>query len=354
MPRYVIIGAGAVGASLAAQFALSGIDYVLVGRGAQIRHIKDHGLTFRRPDGVRQIKLAAFDLAEPSELREGDILLLTVKSQDAAGALAYWSWRAVAGSHLPAASSLPIVTFQNGLATEAAALRTFANVYGASILTPALFTETGTVAVAGDPVLGIVTVGRFPAGRDALSDQIAADLTKAGYLAEAVSDISRWKAAKLLHNVRNVLELFDGDVALREQISTALVQEATQALHAAGYTLASPSERSIDISHWRIAPDSGVAPGQQSTWQSFTRGASSEVDFLNGEIVLLGRLHGIPTPHNEAVQRLAGQLAEKAEFTKPLPLETIAALLDRSEEPARGGPAIHPGRTVTSNFNSAA
>lgn len=45
MPRYVIIGAGAVGASLAAQFALSGIDYALVGRGDQITHIRQHGLT---------------------------------------------------------------------------------------------------------------------------------------------------------------------------------------------------------------------------------------------------------------------------------------------------------------------
>ncbi len=161
MSRYIIIGAGAVGASLAAQFALSEIDYVLVGRGAQIRHIKQHGLTFRRPTVVRQIELSAFDLEEPPELRKDDILLLTVKSQDAASALAFWSWRDVAGSRLPASLSLPIVTFQNGLATEAAALRTFANVYGASILTPALFTRTGTVAVAGDPQLGIATVGRF-------------------------------------------------------------------------------------------------------------------------------------------------------------------------------------------------
>lgn len=354
MPRYVIIGAGAVGASLSAQLALSGIDYALVGRGAQIKHIKEHGLTFRRPHGLRQIKLSAFDLAEPPELREGDVLLLTVKSQDAASALAYWSWRTVAGSHVPAASSVPIVTFQNGLATEAAALRTFANVYGASILTPALFTETGTVAVAGDPQLGIVSVGRYPAGRDALSDRIAADLTKAEYLAEAVSDIRRWKAAKLLHNVRNVLELFDGDDALRERISTALVQEATQALEGAGYTLALPSERNIDISDWRLAPGSGVAPGQQSTWQSFTRGASSEVDFLNGEIVLLGRLHGVPTPYNEAIQRLAGELAEKAEFTEALPLEAIAAQLERNEEPVLGGHAVLPGRTVSRHFNPAA
>lgn len=126
-----------------------------------------------------------------------------------------------------------MVTFQNGLATEAAALRTFANVYGASILTPARFTETGQVVVGGDPEVGIVTVGRFPNGANETSNRIAADLYRAGYLAEQSSDIRRWKSAKLLHNVRNVLELFDGPADLRGEIGEALVDEARRTLQAA-------------------------------------------------------------------------------------------------------------------------
>ena len=31
-----------------------------------------------------------------------------------------------------------------------------------------------------------------------------------------------------------------------------------------------------------------------------------ETDQLNGEVVLLGRLHGVPTPVNELLRRLAG------------------------------------------------
>lgn len=328
MPRYVIIGAGAVGASLAAQFALSGIDYVLIGRGAQVNHIRQHGLTFQRPGGSRQIPLEAFDVADAPELHPDDVLLLTVKSQDAASALAFWSWRNVSGTDAPAATAVPIVTFQNGLATEAAALRTFARVYGASILTPARFTQTGTVVAAGEPELGIVTVGRFPSGDDETSKQIATDLKRANYLAEVTNDIRRWKAAKLLHNVGNVLELFDGAETLREIVGAAIIEEARQALAAAGYTFASPSERKVDISNWRVAPDSGIVRGQQSTWQSFTRGASSEVDFLNGEIVLLGRLHGIATPYNVVVQALAGELAQRGTFIAPLPLEAIISRLD--------------------------
>ncbi|TWF58934.1 ketopantoate reductase family protein [Neorhizobium alkalisoli] len=337
MTRYVIIGAGAVGASLAAQFELNGITYALVGRGAQISHIREHGLSYQRPSGTQQIRLNAFDLADPPELRPDDILLLTVKSQDATGALAFWSWRPVAGTTGTAAENLPVVTFQNGLATEAAALRTFANVYGASILTPARFTETGQVVVGGDPEVGIVTVGRFPAGADETSNRIAADLYRAGYLAEQSSDIRRWKSAKLLHNVRNVLELFDGPADLRGEIGEALVDEARRTLQAAGYRLAAPSERTIDISNWRVAQNSGIHPGQQSTWQSFARGTSSEVDFLNGEIVLLGRLHGVLTPYNDAVQLLAGKLAQQGSLSSTVPLDVILSLIDNSESTRQTG-----------------
>ena len=47
-----------------------------------------------------------------------------------------------------------------------------------------------------------------------------------------------------------------------------------------------------------------------SSWQSLARGAGSiEADFLNGEIVLEGALHGVPTPVNALLQRMASRAA---------------------------------------------
>jgi 2-dehydropantoate 2-reductase len=52
------------------------------------------------------------------------------------------------------------------------------------------------------------------------------------------------------------------------------------------------------------------APRRSSTWQSLTKGAGSvETDYLTGEVVLLGRLHGVATPANALLQRLATELA---------------------------------------------
>ena len=55
-------------------------------------------------------------------------------------------------------------------------------------------------------------------------------------------------------------------------------------------------------------PIAGATRAGGSTWQSLARGAAMlETDYLNGEIALLGRLHGVPTPVNERLQLLAAE-----------------------------------------------
>jgi len=45
---------------------------------------------------------------------------------------------------------------------------------------------------------------------------------------------------------------------------------------------------------------------------SSSRGTGTiEADFLNGEIVLLGRTHGVPTAVNETLQKMANQAARE-------------------------------------------
>ena len=49
-----------------------------------------------------------------------------------------------------------------------------------------------------------------------------------------------------------------------------------------------------------------------STTQSLARGTGSiETDWLNGEIVLLGRLHGVPTPANGYFLGLGARLVRE-------------------------------------------
>ncbi len=54
----------------------------------------------------------------------------------------------------------------------------------------------------------------------------------------------------------------------------------------------------------------GRPRGGGSSWQSLQRGTGNiEADYLNGEIVMLGRLNGVPTPVNERLQWRAREAA---------------------------------------------
>ena len=78
-----------------------------------------------------------------------------------------------------------------------------------------------------------------------------------------------------------------------------------------------------------VRPVNGEFRGGGSSWQSLARGTRSiETDYLNGEIVLLGRIHGVPTPANELMQRVANRLANEGAPPQSIPLETLLAQLD--------------------------
>src|ERR1700712_6059523 len=92
MTRYVIIGAGAIGATLAAQLHLAGIDAVLVARGENLTSIRTRGLTVRRPAFTETVPVAVVGSADELELRHDDILVLATKTQDAEAVLSTWAW----------------------------------------------------------------------------------------------------------------------------------------------------------------------------------------------------------------------------------------------------------------------
>jgi 2-dehydropantoate 2-reductase len=121
----------------------------------------------------------------------------------------------------------------------------------------------------------------------------------------------RWKYGKLLMNLGNAIEAVSGLPARSGPIPALARQEGVACLRAANIDFVSESEdksRRGDL--LRISPIAGQARQGGSSWQSlFRKTHHIESDYLNGEIVLLGRIHGVPTPVNAVLQRLANQFA---------------------------------------------
>lgn len=327
--RYLIIGAGAVGGTIGGRLAQSGRDVVLIARGSHLKHLQDNGLRLITAAGVVSAMVPA--AAGPDaigELRPDDVLVLAVKSQDTAAAVRDWAAAPVQGGG-SAGERLPIVCAQNGVANEAMALRLFAKVYGLCVWLPATHLEPGVVISHTAPMSGILLLGGYPHGVDEVVTRIGADLSASFFDAPVVPDVMRWKYGKLLMNLGNAIEALLGHTASDHGDSVAELRRACQAegravLAAAGIPFNSDEERRAlqgDRMEFQDIPNASRGGG--STWQSMTRGTPVETDYLNGEIALLGRLHGVPTPVNERLQRLVAEAVRDGRTPGQTPIDRL-------------------------------
>ena len=293
--RYVVYGAGAVGGVIGARLHLAGRPTTFVARGAHLERLRADGLVLDTEEGELVVPARATDTAAGIDWTGDPVVLLTVKSHQTTTALDDLAEHAPAGTR--------VVSAQNGVANETAILRRFVRTYALCVMLPATHLVPGVVVQKCHPTPGILDLGRFPAGTDAVTDVVAANLRVAGFESVARPDIMAWKHRKLLVNaVGDVAALFGRDPAATE-LALRVAAEGEAVLAAAGIPVVSAAEddeRRGDVLRMR----DGVTGGN-SLRQSLSRGLSSEVDHRAGEIVLLGRLHGVPTPANELVQRTA-------------------------------------------------
>ncbi|WP_406445673.1 ketopantoate reductase family protein [Streptomyces sp. NBC_01613] len=330
--RYIVVGAGAVGGSIGGRLHESGRDVVLVARGAHGAALRADGLRFTSPEGTRCLRVPVAEGPEDVELRPDDVLVLAVKTQHTAAALARWAGRPVAGGGT-AGESLPLVCAQNGVENERLALRLFRRVYGVCVVLPSSFLRPGSVTAACGPYTGVLLLGRYPSGADDTAHRIAADLEESVFRAPVVADVMRFKYAKLLGNLTQTVEALCGPVAAGTpagELAERVRAEGTAVLKAAGIDFADAAELAAlrkGAVEPRPVPDEERALG--STWQSLARGAGSiEADYLNGEFVLLGRTHGVPTPVNETLLRLANASAAQGRPPGTTSAAEVLPLLD--------------------------
>jgi 2-dehydropantoate 2-reductase len=295
---YVLYGAGAVGGVIGARLHLAGHHVTLVARGPHLARIRADGLRLDTADGVQQVRAAATDTAAEVDWSADPVVILAVKSHQTEAALAD-----LAGSAPP---STPVVCAQNGVANEPAALRLFAGTYAITVMLPSQHLEPGLVVQACHPVPGILDIGRFPEGTDDVAGRVAVDLRSAGFESVPRADIMAWKYRKLVTNaVGDVSAVLPDDA---DELKPLVRAEAEAVLAAAGIRAVSHEEdleRRGDVLRYRSDVD-----GPNSLGQSLARGTpGTEVDHRAGEIVLLGRLHGVPTPVNERIQRTVHRLA---------------------------------------------
>jgi 2-dehydropantoate 2-reductase len=321
--RYIIYGAGGIGGTIGARLFLAGYDVILITRGDHLKAIQTKGLTFKIPEDTHELPILAVGHPSEIEFRQDDVVIFTMKSQD--------SESAQRDLYATAGSKIPVVCAQNGVENERLAARLFEHVYGLFIWLPATFLDPGVVRNEASPLAGVLNIGLYPKGLDGRAEVIAYDLRESAFSCLTHSKIMRWKYAKLLRNLRNALHAICGLKDSTDDIFEILHAEALTCYQAAGIEFQPNEELQAHIqSQTSLVEIEGSPRMGSSSWQSLARGLSSiESDYLNGEIVLMGALHGIATPANRVVQQLADQVTREKKAPGSIHPEELRRQIDQ-------------------------
>jgi 2-dehydropantoate 2-reductase len=329
--RYIIYGAGAIGGPIGGLLFEAGRDVVLIARGEHGRKVSANGLRFGTPaGGWRNLRIPIVEHPRELTIGAGDVVVLSMQSQGTQAALEALSQLA--------SPDVPIVCAQNGVDNERAALRHFANVHGLVVQLFGAYVEPGVVASCDDPS-PMCDVGRYPSGVDDVDRAIATDFEAASIQCIPRADIMAHKYAKLVLNTTNALAAAIGRSAPDMELARLAREESYKVFAAAGIAVSTESDpRNAIRKHGLIE---GKPYGGNSAFQSIERGRTRlETDYLNGEIVLLGRLHGVPTPVNEFLADLALRLVKTRTKAGSLTIGEVEAGLPRVG-PALPGSSLH-------------
>lgn len=302
-----VFGAGAIGSVIGARLHEQGVPVTLVGRPAHVEAINAHGLRLRTPAGLRLVQLSAVT----SFGGRPDVVLLTVKSQDVQGACRQIT------AHFGGAI---VVTMQNGVRCDAEAADVVGRdrVVGCILYMSATYLEPGVVEQLPG---GWLELGApFPESRNRI--EAVAGLLAGAIRTTLISDTAAARWTKLMGNLTNAIPSATGLPAGRafrhpilSRLAVAAIREGVRTAQLSGHRM-DRSRRARQLRLMSVLPlplsyrlfGSGQArpfPRDStfggSTQQSFLRGSSSELDYLNGEIVRAGRQIGRPTPINQAL-----------------------------------------------------
>jgi 2-dehydropantoate 2-reductase len=307
--RYIIYGAGGIGSSIGGHLLRTGHQSILIGRPGHVNAINQSGLTLNTPQDSYNLKIPAVTSPDEVEWSPDDIVMLCVKSQDTEEAL-----RALIAAG-PDPTRIPVFCAQNSITNEPEAARYFDQVYGVMVGFTGIYLEDGIVYNPVEGNAGYVEVGLYPSGIDELAKQVVSDLRAASFAVNESSSVMSSKGAKMIGNLGNALSaICDGKGDVNRFMERAR-EEARQCFTTAGIPFEERSELSARTKAVRGVnrlPENVRNLG--SSWQSLVRKQGSiETDFLNGEIVRLGKSVGIETPFNRTLQLLASEMARDGE-----------------------------------------
>ena len=325
--RIAVIGAGAVGGTLAALLDRAGHDVEVTARGENLAAIKERGLRLDGGFGDHTAHVEAHETLAWIGRPSPELGILATKAQDAAAALR---------ANHDVLGTAPLLVAQNGLGglEVAHGVLPESPLLGGLALFATSYLEPGRVTVtAALPLIVGAGQGTSPAMLATVAEVMGGALP-----IEVTDDIVGAQWTKLLINHVNALPAITGlsvqeviaNPALRK-IMTASMRETVRVARQLGIrfgkvqgvngrVLGAIGSAPLAFGAWFpkvLGSRMGSVPNPGSTLQSIKRGQLTEIDFLNGAVVEAAGAGGIAVPINQQIVNLVHEVERTGEFLAP-------------------------------------
>ncbi len=295
-PSVVVVGAGGMGALFGAILQEGGLTVTLVDTNAEhVTAMQKNGLMISGYGGERTVSVDARQ--DASGIERADIILFQCKShgtRDAAKGI----------RHLVEKGAV-CVSFQNGLGNEEVIGEVVGpeNVLGGLTAMAAVLEAPGHVR---DFSRVPSSIGKMGGGASARAVAIARAFTEAGLETHVSENVTRdiWK--KLLGNI--AMSAASGATNMTAVEVLSVPELKATAYRALDEALAVATAQGIDLDRdaavaglEMITAPGGTGDNKSSLCVDLLNGRPTEVDFIYGSVIDLGRKSGVPTPTLETL-----------------------------------------------------
>ena len=282
--QIIVIGAGAIGSTIGGMLSKK-FDVLLVDKNKEhVQAINSQGLVLNGQVN-ETIKVKASTKVE--EIKEGTVIINTTKSFDA-------------GSSMKNIKSLLkkdtiVLCLQNGLGVvEKVKSEVGGKVFGGVTYIGAVFEDNGKIFVAA--------LGKNLLESSEETKIIAKEFSETGLDFEASVDYKKVQWEKLAVNciinpLTALLGVVNKEVAADElkEIRKEIIEECRKIAEKEGVAL--------DKAFIKAVPNRirSFQSNRSSMLQDLMRKRKTEIDFINGAVVRLGKKHGVETPVNKSL-----------------------------------------------------
>ena len=330
--KIAVIGAGAIGSVVAAYLSKAGADVTLVGKKDQVEAINKDGLSIKGVRGNESFKIRALIQLD----QEYDLVIFSTKTQDLEDAYQ---------RNNEYLENCLVLSTQNGVQAD--------NILGVHVEREKMFSSIvmfgATYAKPGQVTFnfeGDWILGKPYAPLDPTAHKLT-EILKKGFNVVLTENITGMKWLKLFVNFNNCIPALIGK-SMQEtfadmdfcRLSILLLKEGVDIVQKANIKFTSlpqfPTDRIYGLVKMPIDQSAGIInktlttlskePLYGSILQSIMRGKTSEIDFINGEVVQIATQLRQEAPLNRKIVEMVHEVERTKKYFEPEEIKEVFEL----------------------------